>query len=238
MASLRDAVKVYQDELRAGIAWIAFWREGRSWSSDYLYLEMDDTLTPEDRSRLQEIQHTDPAAVVLNGYYCGYLGEDMNLVELTAGVRRHYANGYNNIADFIEAHDNTLSPEQIEEAREAAHAAGLPFSEKPYREGDFDPYVFDGSMSVEDYKRMHDDIEAVALLNEPLYGVVYDWKGLKEENTIYTTEQLQEHMPGFDSQADLQEGAFDANKTYTVIKLNGSEETETRYKVQSFLTGK
>jgi len=49
---------------------------------------------------------------------------------------------------------------------------------------------------------------------------------------------LQEHMPGFDSQTDLQEGAFDANKTYTVIKLNGSEETETRYKVQSFLTGK
>ena len=155
MASLRDAVKVYQDELRAGIAWIAFWREGRSWSSDYIYLEMDDTLTPEDRSRLQEIQHTDPAAVVLNGYYCGYLGEDMNLVELTAGVRRHYANGYNNIADFIEAHDNTLSPEQIEEAREAAHAAGLPFSEKPYREGDFDPYVFDGSMSAEDYELMH-----------------------------------------------------------------------------------
>ena len=155
MASLREAVTYYQDELRAGIAWIAFWREGRSWNSDYLYLEMDDTLTPEDRGRLQEIQHTDPAAVVLNGYYCGYLGEDMNLAELTAGVRRHYENGYNNIADFIEAHDNALSPEQIEEAREAAHAAGLPFSEKPYRDGDFDPYVFDGSMSAEDYELMH-----------------------------------------------------------------------------------
>ena len=155
MASLREAVTVYQDELRAGIAWIAFWREGRSWSSDYLYLEMDDTLTPEDRSRLQEIQHTDPAAVVLNGYYCGYLGEDMNLAELTAGVRRHYENGYNNIADFIETHDDALSPEQIEEARKAAHAAGLPFSEKPYRDGDFDPYVFDGSMSAEDYELMH-----------------------------------------------------------------------------------
>ncbi|MCE4768750.1 antirestriction protein ArdA, partial [Clostridioides difficile] len=155
MASLREAVKDWQDELRAGIAWVAFWREGRSWSSDYIYLEMDDTLTPEDRERLQEIQSIDPAAVVLNGYYCGYLGEDMNLAELTAGVRRHYESGYNNIADFIEAHDNTLSPELIEEAREAAHAAGLPFSEKPYRDGDFDPYTFDGSMSVEDYELMH-----------------------------------------------------------------------------------
>ena len=67
MATLRDAVRDYQDELRAGIAWVAFWREGRSWNSDYIYLETDDTLTPEDRGRLQEIQAKDPAAVVLNG---------------------------------------------------------------------------------------------------------------------------------------------------------------------------
>ena len=49
MAGLREAVKDYQDELQAGIAWVAFWREGRSWHSDYIYLETDDTLTPEDR---------------------------------------------------------------------------------------------------------------------------------------------------------------------------------------------
>ena len=156
MAGLREAVKDYQDELQAGIAWVAFWREGRSWHSDYIYLETDDTLTPEDRGRLREIQEKDPAAVVLNGYYCGYLGEDMNLAELTAGVRRHYENGYNNVADFIEAHDDTLPPELLEEARAAAHDAGLPFSEKPYRDGeDFNPYVFDGSMSIEDFELMH-----------------------------------------------------------------------------------
>ena len=51
---------------------------------------MDDTLYPEDRSRLEEIKSTDPAAVILNGYYCGHLGEDMSLDELTAGVRYHY----------------------------------------------------------------------------------------------------------------------------------------------------
>jgi len=155
MASLREAVKDYQDELRAGIAWVVFWWEGRSWSSDYIYPKMGKTLTPEDRERLQEIQSTDPAAVVLNGYYCGYLGEDVSLEELTAGVRRHYENDYNNIADFIEAHDNTLSPDLIEEAREAVHAAGLSFSEKPYPDRDFDPYAFDLSMSVEDYDLMH-----------------------------------------------------------------------------------
>lgn len=160
MASLRDTVKDYQDELRDGIAWVAFWKQGRSWNAEYFHLDMDDTLYPEDRSRLEEIKSTDPAAVILNGYYCGHLGEDMSLDELTAGVRYHYENSMNDIDGFIGAHDDRLPPEVIEEARAAAHESGLPFSEKPYRDGeDFNPYVFDGSMSIEDFELMHRMIE-------------------------------------------------------------------------------
>ena len=160
MASLRDSVKDYQEELRDGIAWVAFWKEGRSWNAELFHLEVDGTLEPFDRSRLEEIKAADPAAVILNGYYCGHLGENMSLDELTAGVRHHYKNGTNDVAGFIEAHDDRLPPELIEEAKAAAHAAGLPFSEKPYRDGeDFDPYVFDGSMSIEDYELMHRMIE-------------------------------------------------------------------------------
>lgn len=160
MASLRDTVKDYQDELRDGIAWVAFWKQGRSWNAEYFHLDMDDTLYPEDRSRLEEIKSTDPAAVILNGYYCGHLGGDMSIDELTAGVRYHYENSMNDIDAFIGAHDDRLPPEVIEEARAAAHEAGLPFSEKPYRDGaDFNPYVFDGSMSIEDFELMHRMIE-------------------------------------------------------------------------------
>ena len=156
MASLRDTVKDYQDELRDGIAWVAFWKQGRSWNAEYFHLDMDDTLYPEDSSRLEEMKSIDPAAVILNGYYCGHLGEDMSLDELTAGVRYHYENSMNDIDGFIGAHDDRLPPEVIEEARAAAHEAGLPFSEKPYRDGeDFNPYVFDGSMSIEDFELMH-----------------------------------------------------------------------------------
>ena len=160
MASLRDTVKDYQEELRDGIAWVAFWKEGRSWNAEYAYLEMDDTIPPLDKSRFEEIRRTDPAAVMLNGYYCGHFGEDMSLDELTAGVRWHYENGFNLLSDFLEAHDDRLPPEVIEEARAAARAAGLPFSEKPYRDGEeADPYIFDGSMSMEDYELMHRLIE-------------------------------------------------------------------------------
>ena len=156
MASLRNTVKDYQDELKDGIAWVAFWREGRSWNADYFYLEPDDAIQALDRSRMEEIREADPAAVMLNSYYCGHLGEDMNLDELAAGVRWHYENGYNQLSDFLEAHDDRLPPEVIEDARADAHAAGLPFSEKPYRDGEEpDPYIFDGSMSIEDYELMH-----------------------------------------------------------------------------------
>ena len=34
---------------------------------------------------MEEIKQADPTAVVVNGYYSGYLGEDMSLDELTAG---------------------------------------------------------------------------------------------------------------------------------------------------------
>lgn len=55
-----------------------------------------------------------------------------------------------------------LTPDVVKEARDAAHAAGLPFSSRPYEgpDDDFDPYVFDGSMSVEDYNLMWEHIEA------------------------------------------------------------------------------
>ena len=160
MANLRDTVKNYQEELRDGIAWVAFWKEGRSWNAEHFHLEVDGSIQPFDKSRMEEIKDTDPAAVMLNGYYCGHLGGDMTLDKLTAGVRYHYENGYNSLSDFVEAHDNSLSPEEIERGRAIAHAAGLPFSERAYRgEEDFDPYVYDGSMSMEDYALMHRMIE-------------------------------------------------------------------------------
>ena len=158
MASLRDTVKQYQEELRDGIAWIAFWREGRSWNGEDFYLDAGDSLTVEQKKRLEEIQQKDPTAVILNSYYCGYLSGDMTVDELTAGVRRHYENGYNDVADFIAAHDDTLSPEVLEKARALAHAAGLPFYERPYNGEEIDPYIYDGYMSIEDYELMHQKI--------------------------------------------------------------------------------
>ena len=156
MASLRDAIKAQQEELQGGNAWVAFWKEGRSWHSEAFHLDMGATLYPEDEWRLREIEAADPAAIVLNGY----LSEDMTLDELTTSIRYHYEHRMNGITGFITEYSDRLSPEEIEKGRAAARAAGLPFSEKPFRDGeDFDPYVYDGSMSVEDYELMQRMIE-------------------------------------------------------------------------------
>ena len=156
MASLRDAIKAQQEELQGGNAWVAFWKEGRSWHSEAFHLDMGATLYPEDEWRLREIEAADPAAIVLNGYLSG----DMTLDELTTSIRYHYEHRMNGITGFITEYSDRLSPEEIEKGRAAARTAGLPFSEKPFRDGeDFDPYVYDGSMSVEDYELMQRMIE-------------------------------------------------------------------------------
>lgn len=105
---------------------VVYRREGRSWNSESFHLEMGETLYPEDKMRLAEIQAADPKAVILNSYYCGYLDESMSLDGLAAEVRRHYENGLNDVTQFIEAHDDVLPPpEVLEEARAKAHEAGL-----------------------------------------------------------------------------------------------------------------
>ena len=218
MASLRDTVRECLDDLRSGIAWLAFWREGRSWHGEAFHLDMSDYLYPEDKMRLAEIQAADPKAVVVNGYYSGYLGEEMSVDELAAGVRHHYENGLSNIAPFMEAHDDALPPEVLEEARAKAHEAGLPFYERPYNGEDIDPYVYDGNMSVEDYELMHrlmeqdnerservNEVFSIQLHNRQLYEQGKDGVWL---DIPTTTEQLQAALRQIGISADNPQDFF------------------------------
>ena len=225
MASLRDMVSEYQDDLRNGIAWLAFWREGRSWQAEAFHLDLDDTLYPEDRARLAEIQAADPQAVVVNGYYSGYLGEEMSVAELAAGVRHHYDNGLNNISPFIEAHSDELPPDVLEEAREKAHAAGLPFYERPYRGDDIDPYTYDGHMSIEDYELMQKLMEQDRERREPVsevFSIMIDNRAEAQNDGPHgywldlptTAEKLQEAMREIHISTDNPQDFFIAGFSY------------------------
>ena len=89
------------------------------------------------------------------------------------------------------------------------------------------------------YQKMQEEEKTSNMINrEPLYGLIYNWKGLKEENYIYTRSQLEALDEDFDPDAEQYDGAIAANKTYTVFRLQGSTVQETEQKVRDFLTGK
>ena len=76
MAAINTIAKEWADELRDGIAWLIVWKTGRSWNAQAVWLGVDnDTFEPEDLEAARNILQQDPNAVMLNGYYCGRLGE-------------------------------------------------------------------------------------------------------------------------------------------------------------------
>ena len=72
---------------------------------------------------------------------------------------------------------------------------------------------------------------------DDVYGLLYNWKGLKEENSLYTAAQLKELDEAFVPE-DRYDGAIAANKTYMAIRLTGKTQEETDQNVRDFLTGK
>ena len=153
MAALNTIAREYADEIRGGIAWLIIWKTGRSWNAQAVWLDSDtDTFEPEDLELTSKILEQDPNAVMLNGYYCGRFGEDMTVVELAAGIRWHYENGYNLLKD-----STAFPPEPIE--RPANLPADIPWYGKA-TSAEPDPYVYDGYMSIEDYEHMNELMEA------------------------------------------------------------------------------
>lgn len=54
-------------------------------------------------------------SLMLDGYYCGHFGEDMNALEIAAGIRWHYENGYNLLSDSTAFPDEPAEPEEAME---------------------------------------------------------------------------------------------------------------------------
>lgn len=153
MAALKEIASYNADRIRNGIAWVIVWKQGRSWHAKNVYLSTyDDTFEGEDLDKVHEILEQDPNAVMVNGYYCGHFGEDMTVEEIAAGIRWHYENGYNLLQD-----STAFPPERME--RPADLPADMPWSEHAAT-AEPDPYVYDGSMSVEDFTLMHEHMKA------------------------------------------------------------------------------
>lgn len=153
MAALNTIAREKADEIRDGIAWVIIWKTGRSWNAEAVWLNTDDdTFEPWDLDMARTALEQDPNAVMLNGYYCGHLGEKMTVAEIIDGIRWHYDRHANLLKD-----SSAFPPEPI--PRPADLPADLPWYGKE-TSAEPDPYIFDGYMSVEDFEHMHELIAA------------------------------------------------------------------------------
>lgn len=91
----------------------------------------------------------------------------------------------------------------------------------------------------ENTNKKSDNIEQaqqVGQAEQDIYGLIYNWKGLKEENSIYTASELAELDEAFVPE-ERYDGAVAANKTYMAIRLTGKNQEETEQNIRRFLTG-
>ncbi len=79
-------------------------------------------------------------------------------------------------------------------------------------------------------------VQQVGQAEQDIYGLIYNWKGLKEENSIYTASELAELDEAFVPE-ERYDGAIAANKTYMVFRLTGNTQEETERNIKRFLTG-
>lgn len=165
MAALKEVAREYASEIRDGIGWVIVYRTGRSWHALTVWSDLgNNEWETDDINDALEALRLDPRAVALNGYYLGHFG-DMTIEDIAVGIRWHYERGTNALAD-----DDILAQARadIEAARQQAAEAGLPFSERLVDgpEDELNPYIYDGSMTAEDYNAMQTAREAHAALAE------------------------------------------------------------------------
>lgn len=162
---MKEIAREYASEIRDGIGWVIVYRTGRSWNALTVWSDLgNNEWETDDINDALKALRLDPRAVALNGYYLGHFG-DMTIDDIAAGIRWHYERGTNALAD-----DDTLMQARadIEAARQQAAEAGLPFSERLVEgpEDELNPYIYDGSMTAEDYNAMQAAREAHAALAE------------------------------------------------------------------------
>lgn len=126
MSALKDVAKNEADIIREGIGWVIIYKTGRSWHSSSIWLNPDnDNIESDDMEEVIEILKRDAGAVILNGYYCGHFGEEMTNDEIANGIRWHYENGHNLLADRLpqKAEPETTHPSISKEDMEKAAVA-------------------------------------------------------------------------------------------------------------------
>lgn len=108
MASIRTAAQNVLEEAREAIAWIALWREGRSWNTATFWPDYNDktdslTFDEDDLPEITDIVEKDPNAIIVNSWIHN-LGpvEEATRETLADALRWQYELQHAKIADYME----------------------------------------------------------------------------------------------------------------------------------------
>lgn len=107
MASLKQVIRDNRFEITNTVAWVAIYKDGRSWMAEAFYPKDGDyengyVLDEYDYGRMKEIVDTDHKAICINGDYMGGL-EDFTLDELENKILWFYERRLHQLqGDFLE----------------------------------------------------------------------------------------------------------------------------------------
>lgn len=120
MASLRKMVGMFRNELREGVAYVAFWRMGRVWDAAAFWLDENDCIEREDEKEIQEILEMDPDAVIVKGYDCCPFkmddedGAASSISFMMAHIRWRYEKHYCQLDDFYRDYQRVAEADELE----------------------------------------------------------------------------------------------------------------------------
>ncbi len=107
MSTLIELARNNADVIREGVAWLAIWKNGRSWESKVFYLNTDTgLLESDDIADVEAILAADKNAVILNGYHSAHFGnweKGSTLEDIKKGIAYHYEYNHNMLADEYRA---------------------------------------------------------------------------------------------------------------------------------------
>ncbi len=106
MASLRTMVGRFRNELREGVAYVAFWKNGRSWGAEAFWLDPRyNTIEEDDTREMWQIINTDPNAIIVNGFdSCPFDGKS-TVEHMLEHIRWRYEDHRCQLSDFYEFHN-------------------------------------------------------------------------------------------------------------------------------------
>ena len=179
MSSLRGLIGELWSEICNGVAWVALYRDGRSWQAEAFYPESGDyetgyVLSEDDYREIERIKEIDHKAICINGFYMGGL-EDFSLKELEDKILYFYEDRLHQLqGDFIGGLvvpfeevkgtvDGLIAGAEARSARQAYCASIFDAESKDYLIWEKDGKVLFGSK--EDRLLFYDEAEAENVLD-------------------------------------------------------------------------